>query len=47
VCASGSCLDYFAPPGCNGCPCKACGAGTTCCTSGGVALCVLGGACPH
>jgi hypothetical protein len=46
VCVDGTCLGTFAPPGCSGCPCSACGAGTTCCTIGAAAICVLGGACP-
>jgi hypothetical protein len=49
VCASGSCRTYFAPPGCNACPCAQCGAGTSCCSQpgGSYPICVNGNHCPQ
>jgi hypothetical protein len=48
VCTNGQCRGYFAPPGCNACPCPQCGVGTTCCTlpGGGYPVCVNGTQCP-
>jgi hypothetical protein len=48
VCSSGNCQAYFTAPGCNACPCAACGAGTTCCSfpGGNFPVCVQGNACP-
>ena len=49
VCASGDCRGYFAPPGCNACPCAQCGVGSTCCTYPGAdfPICVFGDTCPQ
>jgi hypothetical protein len=49
VCAQGSCQSYFTAPGCNACPCAACGAADTCCTfpGGGFPVCVQGNTCPQ
>jgi len=49
VCAAGQCRFYFPPPGCNACPCPACGAGTTCCPYPGAneVICVQGNVCPQ
>jgi hypothetical protein len=46
VCAAGNCRNYIQPPSCTSCPCAGCGAGTTCCTYGGEAICVAGASCP-
>src|SRR6185369_463673 len=49
VCANGNCRGYFAPPGCNACPCPQCGVGTTCCSFPGAnfPICVNGATCPQ
>jgi hypothetical protein len=48
VCANGNCRGYFAPPGCDACPCPQCGVGTSCCMfpGAGFPICVNGNSCP-
>ena len=50
VCVAGACTGFVTTPGCNTCPCGACGANSTCCSYPGAnpafPICVAGNSCP-